>query len=522
MKKFPIMLVTFLWIGFANAQQICQKPSIYYNIRVFIDPNGVIARSLRGGEAEIQRSLNAVLAKMDTAIDKSLTSIGKNLKRIDRDEFVQLVGRNPRNPEIFLNTLSIPQTAEFLFDIVVGEDMKGITMYGFLINTRSKKIYREMSVSVPADEAKQNAIQAIIKLLYRLATNYIQFAGNKEHLATIIKNTEYPRNIEVALNPKQPNIRETKFARIRITRAINYYGDNVFDYLGNNTGFAIKLDNGKVTNAPELGNNFYYLRSDNPEFVIELPSCDKFDITGKIDVNMQFAYMCPRSNVSEGIVQANQTKFTVEAPLAWDVVENWKFQGRNVQLEFTNKYQLHLKANCENKIAKSIFAQGMKALEADWISDGFISGININPATVLNAKYSDCGILDPWVSSDKTIDTIFVVGFDNKDEGFTDLGYFLQGLDFKSSINEVHDLFDLIGAKIIGSRVRFGDYPLYIQSLIPVDLNRLRSFKTFTYAFPFQYRFPNSGCGDEDVSVSVSYQFQPRVDCGCTQTAQQP
>ncbi|MEO0213148.1 MAG: hypothetical protein ABIL49_04645 [candidate division WOR-3 bacterium] len=520
MGNILLILLSVLWISIANAQQICPKPSVYYNMRVFIDPNGVIARSIKGGEAEIQRSLNAVLAKMDTIVDKSLTNVGKNMRRIDRDEFVQLVGRNPRNPEIFLNTLSVPQSAEFLFDIIVGEDMKGVTMYGFLINTKSKKIYREISVNVSANEAKQNVIQALLKLLYNLATQYITFAGSKEHLATIIRNTEYPRSIDVVVNPKQPHLREVKFARIKIIKAINYYGENVFDYLGTNTGFAVKLDNGKVTNAPELGNGFYYIRSDNHEFVVELPSCEKFDITGKIDINMQFAYMCPRGNVSEGLVQASQTKFTVEAPLAWDVVENWKFQGKNVNLEFTNKYQLHLKANCEKKIAKSIFAQGMKVAEADWISDGFISGMNINPATVLSAKYSDCGILDPWVSNKKTIDTIFVAGFDNKNEGFTELGYFFQGLDFKSSIGEVHDLFDLIGAKIIGSRVKFGDYPIYIQSLIPVSLDKLRSFKTFTYAFPFNYKFPNSGCGDETVNVIVSYQFQPRVDCGCIQTAQ--
>lgn len=517
--------ILFVWIvaiGINHAQQLCPKPSVYYNLRVFVDPNGVIARSIRGGEAEIQRSLNAVLTKMDTLIDKSLTNVGKNLKRIDRDEFVQLVGRSPRNPETFLSTLSIPQSAEFLFDVIVGEDVRGVSIYGFLINTRSKKIYRELSTYVPSNEAKQNVIQALIKLIYNLATQYINFAGNRDYLAVIIKNTEYPKNIEIEISPKQPNIREVKFARVKVKRAINYYGDNVFDYLGMNTGFAIKLDNGKVTNAPELGNGFYYVRSDNPEFIVELPSCDKFDLTGKIDVNMQFAYMCPRGNVSEGSVQANQTKFTVEAPLAWDVVENWKFQGKNINLEFTNKYQLHLKANCERKISKSIFMEGMKVADADWISDGFISGSSIRPADVLNVKYSDCGILDPWTTTDKSIDSIFVVGFDNKNEGITELGYFFQGLDMKSSINEIHDLFDLIGAKIIGNRVKFGDYPVYITSLIPVDLNKLRSFKTFTYTFPIQYKFSNSGCGEENVAVTVSYQFQPKVDCGCVQTSQQP
>ena len=134
-----ILCVWLLTIGINHAQQLCPKPSVFYNLRVFVDPNGVIARSIRGGEAEIQRSLNAVLAKMDTLVDKSLPNVGKNLKRIDRDEFIQLVGRNPRNPETFLNTLSVPQSAEFLFDVIVGEDVKGVSIYGFLINTRTKK-----------------------------------------------------------------------------------------------------------------------------------------------------------------------------------------------------------------------------------------------------------------------------------------------------------------------------------------------------------------------------------------------
>ncbi|MCS7245551.1 MAG: hypothetical protein RMJ38_05440 [candidate division WOR-3 bacterium] len=522
MKKLIIVSLILIVADLAYSQQTCPKPSVYYNMRVFIDPNGVIARSIRGGEPEIQRSLNAVLTKMDTLIDKSLVNVGKNMKRIDRDEFVQLTGRNPRNPEVFINTLSIPSNAEFVFDVVVGEDVRGVSMYGFLINVKSKKIYKEISTYVSANEAKQNVIQALIKLTYNLATQYINFAGSKDHLATIIRNTEYPRSIDVVVNPRQPHIRETRFARVKIVKAVNYYGENVFDFLSNNTGFAVKLDNGKVTNAPTLSDGFYYIRSDNPEFVVELPSCDKFDITGKIDINMQFAYMCPRANVSEGVIQASLTKFTVEAPLAWDVVENWKFQGKNINLEFTNKYQLHLKANCERKIVRSIYMQGMKVAEADWISDGFVSGMSIKPAEILNVKYSDCGVLDPWTSVDKLLDTIFTVGFDNKNEGFTELGYFFQGLDMRSSINEINDLFDLIGAKIIGARVKFGDYPLYIQSLIPVDMNRLRSFKSFTYQFPFQYRFSNSACGEENVNVVVNYQFSPRVDCGCVQTAQQP
>lgn len=505
-----------------SAQQ-CPAPRVHYNLRMFVDPNGIIARNLRGGDRAIERSMKIIMKKArDTVEDSRLQSTGFTIRRINRDEFLKLVGSEPVNPEAFINTINIPPSAEFLFDIVVGEDMRGLSVYAFLINVKTKKIYRKASAYAPAEQAKRYVIATIIKLINKVSSDLIRKEGTRNYISAIIDRTEQVTSVTARITPLNPNIRDVKFAHLRIVKAKNYYGGNVFDYLADRTGFAVKTDKGRVVNGSELSDGYQYIRSSRPEFVIELPKCNEFDPSGKITVHISYGYMCPRANVlMSQINRTNLPQFDVEAPLAYEVVEVWKLVGQHTSAQFRAKYQLHLKANCEQKIKPSLYAKGMKVDQADWIGDNFLYETPMVMPDVISATFSDCGILDPWRLVDKNIDQFYVVVFDNRKEGISDFGYFFSGVDMQNSVGEIQDLMDLIGFHIVGERVKFGDYDVFARSTIPFDYHKLRSFKPFSFTYPFSYIYPNTGCGDDRVNVTVTYQLKPTVDCGCVETAEE-
>ncbi len=528
MKRLIGEIMVGIVLGFvpltlsASAQQ-CPAPKVHYNIRMFVDPNGIIARNLRGGDAAIRRSLNVIMRKArDTVEDARLQSTGFTVKRITRDEFLSLVGGEPINPENFINTMKIPPGAEFLFDIVIGEDIKGLSVYGFLINVKTKKLYKMAHVYAPPEQAKRYVIATIIKLINQLSTKFIREEGTRNYISTIIDRTEQVVQVKARISPTNPNIRDVKFARLRILEAKNYYGDNVFDYLAEQTGFALKADKGRVVNGTELPDGYQFIRGLNPEFVIQLPSCEEFDPSGVITVNLSYGYMCPRANVIVSwINRANVTSFKVSAPLAYEVVETWKLSGQHTAMEFTTRYQLHLKANCEGKVKPSLYAKGMHVDKADWISDNFLYNEPKDKPPVKSARFSDCGILDPWTPVDNDIDEFYVVAFDNRKEGLSEFGYFFGGYFMQNQYGDTQDYFDLVGLHIVGERVKFGDYDVFAKSTIPFDFNKLRSFKPFSFTYPFTYVYPNSGCGDDRVNVTVTYQFTPTVDCGCVETSEE-
>jgi len=522
MKK---LLVMTLFVGFIPSllySQQCPLPKIHYNIRMFVDPNGIIARNLRGGDAAIERSLKVIMKKArDTLEDGRLVSTGFTVKRIDRDEYLSLVGGEAINPENFINTLDIPPDAEFLFDIVIGEDIKGLSVYGFLINVKTKKLYRKAHTYVSPEQAKRYVIASIIKLINELSSNLIREEGTRNFISAIIERTEQVVQLKANITPKEPNIRDVKFAYLEILDAKNYYNKSVFDYLADRAGFAVKVDKGRVVNGTELSGGYQFIRGTNPRFVIELPNCKEFDPSGQIYVNISYGYLCPRADVIVSwIDKVNINQFKVYAPLGYEVAETWKLTGKYTGMEFST-YQLHLKANCEGKIKPSLYARGMKVDRADWIGDNFLYDSSIVKPVVRRAWFTDCGILDPWKPVDKDIDHFYVVAFDNRKDELSEFGYFFGGYYMQNQYGEVQDLFDLIGFHIVGEKVKFGDYDVFAQSMITMDYNILRSFKPFSFTYPFSYTYPNSGCGDDKVNVTVIYKFTPTVDCGCVETTEE-
>lgn len=518
---FALSMVGVLSTPIQGFTQNCPPPKVHYNLRMFVDPNGIIARNLRGGDQAIERSLKIIMKKArDTVEDASLQSTGFTVKRINRDEFIKLVGGESINPELFVTTVDLPPSAEFLFDIVVGEDVRGLSVYAFLINVKTNKIYKEASAHAPAEQAKRYVIATIIKLINQISGNLIEEEKTRNYISAIIDRTEQVKSITARITPLKPNIRDVRFAHLKIEKAKNYYGKDVFDYLAEETGFAVKTDKGRVVNGAGLSDGYQYIRGIKPEFVIELPKCKEFDPSGKITVNISYGYLCPRADVlMSEIKETNLKKFDVEAPLAFEVVEVWKLVGNHTDVQFRTKYQLHLKANCEQKIKPSLYSRGMKVEQADWIGDNFLYKTPLVMPEVLHANYSDCGIFDPWKLVSTTVRQFYVVGFDNRKEGISEFGYFFAGTDMQNSIGEIQDLFDLIGFHIVGERVKFGDYDVFAKSTIPLDYNKLRNFEPFSFTYPFSYVYPNSGCGDDRVNVTVTYQLKPTVDCGCVKTA---
>ncbi len=515
MRSILIPLSVILPLTFLNAQ-LCPKPKVHMNLRMFVDPNGVIARNLRGGEAEIQKTLTILRKRINKNLkDEGIEVVGFTTKNIPMDEYIKLTGEGDANAERFINTLDIPQEAEYLFDIVIGESINGLNAYGFIINVKSRKIYKVVRVSMPLKKAKLYVVAAVIKLTDRLFESYKSQEG-EAFISTVINKTETVRSINVSVNPPKPHLRNTAFARVRILKAENEYGDNIFNFLGTRTGFALKVDKGKVVNGEKLEGGYQYIRSDAPEFIVQLPSCEEFDNTGRMNIALQFAYLCPRADmILSTIQQSNLKEFTAEAPLAWQVREVWNIDAPNAKTSFSVEYQLHFKANCEDKLRRTVYFEGMKVPKADWISDNFIHDQPINKPKVSVAKYSDCGVLDPWTTQDKEIDEFRVVGFDNKAEGFTELGYHLKGLEFVNSIGESQDFFEMTSLAVIGERVVFGDYDVYVRSMVSLPMDKMRAFKPFSYQQILTGTIPNTGCGDEPVTIQITYEFQPKVDCYC-------
>ncbi|MEO0208393.1 MAG: hypothetical protein ABIL50_07575 [candidate division WOR-3 bacterium] len=532
-RVFPFILLPFL-VSPTYAQKskestttkklpysVCSPPEVYLKARIAVNPAGKYSQNFRGN---LTTYLPVIIKKAQeyfTGVDgNSIKIVGSGWTETPFGTFSKLIN------DSLTAALHKDDTAygsvPYLVDILIGEDSYGLVGKIWLINLESETVYETFSYRIPSTAVK-DVLQSIVLITNKLAE---KMGSILTRIAT--KETMIMYSVQVV---DEADISQDRFVAIRFSSMNNSEGKSLFDILDKKAGVAVRLSGnskGRITSGKNIGDGWYIIRGENPVVLYQPPDCNVFNQQNPIDVSFEVAAVCPRDNkILPGVkptLSSGKTAFKVKAPYAWNVSSTVSVSSEHSNVKYELNYILHSKFACRNFIDfNSKFAQtfGLSGEDVLFVSDNFLKNKKIgqtDKGKVVSAKYSDCGVLDPWNLKDPSIDTVFMAAYSVGKTQDVTLRYYINGGVMVSSVGSENTIFDLLGMRVVGGdRVRFSDVPVYINDPLVFrgGNETILSFKPFSATMTVTTTFTNSGCGSENLTITVQSTFKPIIECDC-------
>jgi len=535
MRKILAIFLLLFFITPLNAQKkeakettpklpysVCSPPNVYIKARIAVNPAGKYAQNFRGNLTTYLPVIVKRAQSYFTEVDgTSIKIVGAGYTETPFGTFSKLIN-DSLTAALHKDDTSYAGVP-YLIDILIGEDAYGLVGRIWLINLESETVYETFSYRIPSTEVK-DVLQAIV-----LITNKLTESMGSILRRIAVKETMTMYSVAVV---DESDISQDRYVAIRFTSANNADGKSLFDILGNKAGIAVKLiegSKGRLTSGERTPDGWHIVRGQNPVVLYQPPSCEVFNQGNPIDVKFEVAAVCPRDNkIISGVkptLSGGKTTFKVKAPYAWEVNSTVTVSSKNSNVVYNISYLLHSKFAC-SKYAdfNSKFAQtfGLEGEDVLFFTDNFLKGKgpgrSYEKGRITSAKYSDCGVLDPWKLKDPSIDTVFIAVYSVGKVPDVNFRYYINGGVMVSGVGSENTIFDLLGMRVVGGdKIRFSDVPVYIND--PLILSggnaSILSFKPFSATMTLTTKFTNSGCGKEDLTITMQSTFKPVIECDC-------